>query len=60
MRRPSAKVLVQVAVEGGRFLPCPQRKDRASIAVEVCRSRCRHARRCAVYQAWLRPPLELG
>lgn len=51
------KLLIAISQAGPRYLPCPERKDHAQIAVDVCRSRCKHARRCSVFQAWLRPPL---
>ncbi len=59
MRRTSDKTLHDIEAKGPRFLPCPKRKDHADIAVEVCKGRCPHRRRCPVFQRWLRPQLPL-
>ncbi len=59
LRRPTDQLLRDISAQGQRYLPCPRRKDHASLAVEVCKTNCRYARRCAVFQAWLRPPLLL-
>ncbi len=59
MRQPREKLLLQIDSLGPRHLPCPKRKDHAQIAVEVCTARCPYARKCPVYQRWLRPTLGL-
>lgn len=47
-------------VDGGVFLPCPKRKNRATVAIAVCQQTCRWARTCPVFQAWQRPALAFG
>ena len=54
-RREPDKVLKNIAQNGGNFLPCPQRKNRAMVSTDVCKASCRHARRCTVFLAWRRP-----
>ena len=60
VRLPAEKTLLAIEKAGPRYLPCPKRKDHADIAVDVCRNRCPHVRRCPVFQRWLRPRLDLG
>lgn len=60
MREPTEKTLLSIERHGPRHLPCPKRKDRAQIAVEVCQARCPFARKCPVFQRWLRPSLGLA
>lgn len=60
MRKLDEKALLHIEKAAPRFLPCPKRKDRADIAVDVCKARCPHARRCPVFQRWLQPRLDLG
>lgn len=59
-RREPERVIKHIEQNGGRYLPCPKRKNRAMVDVQVCRENCRYARNCVVFQAWLRPPLDLG
>ncbi len=58
-RRESDKVLNAISLQGGNYLPCPKRKNRAMVATEVCQSNCRWARQCPVFKAWQRPGLDL-
>lgn len=58
-RRESDKMLKTISLQGGHFLPCPKRKNRAMVATEVCQTNCRWARQCAVFKAWQRPGLDL-
>ena len=60
VRKSTDKLLLAISQAGPRYLPCPIRKDRAQISVDVCRTRCKVNRRCSVFQAWLRPPLDFG
>lgn len=54
-RRETPKVLHEIAKNGGKFLPCPQRKNRAIVDVRICQCNCRFARKCKVFAAWQRP-----
>jgi len=47
----------KVEQEGGQFLPCPMRKNHAKVSVEVCKHACDYAKKCEMFQAWLRPGL---
>ncbi len=58
-RRESDKMLKTISLQGGSFLPCPKRKNRAMVATEVCQGNCRWARHCPVFRAWQRPSLDL-
>ncbi len=49
------KVMDAIAKNGGNFLPCPQRSNRAMVSTQVCQHNCRHARTCRVFQAWRNP-----
>ncbi len=59
LRRESEKVMETIREHGGSHLPCPKRKNRAMVAVEVCQARCTFCRKCPIYQAWRNPPLRL-
>jgi hypothetical protein len=50
-------MLPEISRKGGRFLPCPKRKNRATVDVSVCQQACRYARTCPVFKAWHRPSL---
>jgi hypothetical protein len=58
-RREPQKVLDAIAKNGGDFLPCPKRRNRAMVSTQVCQNGCRFARTCPVYQAWRNPGLGL-
>lgn len=52
-----ARSVARKDADGGVFLPCPKRKNRAIVALQVCQESCRWARSCPVFQAWQRPAL---